>query len=320
MANSDWKLNLLVCRQAFTQLNLHVLRRYGPHLKLMIDCGAYIDYTHKNQPWPIQRYNRWVKSVMAFIETIGCEFDCYLALDVIGDGPATRYNYEAMLDAGLTPVPIVTRGATDDDIQRFVDTADKIAVGGIFGGKSEQAALKYMIDRLPADYPQHWLGFTNHDFVCYYKPTSVDSSSWTTSVRWGHTLVYLGGGKWHKVPTRRRRVSAPLRRRLRAMGFDPAGILHADNHKRLDNQAPTGQCITCASFVEYTRELEYQTGVRYYLAMASSPSSNLMMLQRHAGGPCFGMVRKSWVQGALHRPTVANGAIPAYEGDVVCVH
>ena len=304
------RLNLLVSRQIYERGDAAaIIAHYGSRLRLMVDCGAYIDYVNGLEPWPVSRYIAWLNRLVSELRGTGIEIDGYMALDVIGDGDATLANYEEMLDAGFSPIPILTRGASDVHLQRFLDTSDRLALGGIFGGTADKAALRLMISRLPAGYRQHWLGFMQHDFVAHYKPESVDTSTWARSLRWGDIFVYEGQGKSSLVRDYRLTITRPQRSAIRRLGFDPAKLLRA-NRKSMDNPDPIGDCLSVASYLAFARDLERVIGTRYFFAMAYSGMMNLMLMQRFVGGSCPGATtaadRIGWMASsppaALHVP------------------
>ena len=311
------RLNLLVSRQVYQRPTCAaVVRHFGPRIRLMIDCGAFVDYQKGLEPWTVPRYIAWLQSVLDELDGTGIEIDGYMALDVVGDADATLSNYEQMLDAGYSPIPILTRGASDAHLRRFLDTSGRIALGGIFGGSADQSALRKMVSRLPRGYPQHWLGFSQHDFVSYYRPDSVDTTSWARSTKWGDIFTYMGPGRWTKIKNYAIKITPAQRAAIRRLGFDPAKLL-TDNRKNLDNPEPIGDCVSLASYLAFAKDLERYIGTRYFFALAYSGTMSLMLLQTAAGGVCPGVTdandQRAWM--ASSPPGIVN--VPASR---VCHH
>ena len=56
----------------------------------------------------------------------------------------------------------------------------------------------------------HWLGYNNTEFIKYFKPTSVDSTTWNNGQKYGRIDIYKGHAKflstvkndWLKQPTK----------------------------------------------------------------------------------------------------------------------
>lgn len=262
-------------------------------MRLLIDCGAYTDFMAGRAALPISKYIAWLREIVPQFEKCGT-LHGYFALDVIGDADATRRNYEAMLDAGLRPIPIVTRGTPEADIQRMVETAPSVALGGIFGTTiKERSALRWMIGELPEGYDAHWLGFTDEHFVRFYQPDSLDSSNWKSANRYGALPMYMGdlafGRRLKHGMTLRKSES----RVIRSHAFDPA-LLRFKKHWR-PGRTELAQCIQNTMMLKYMRDLE-PLAVKFFFACPGITPIEFNLLYQYANGGdnCIGFpIRKT---------------------------
>ena len=282
-------VNVLISVPYLKSLAVRWLRHLGPRVSLLIDCGAFTTYSLGRPATKVEDYIKFINEFTASCGRYVNEFS-YMALDVIGDGQATMANYEAMLDAGLSPIPIMTRGASDVEVQRFLDTSDHIAVGGVFGGTADKSALRAMVHRLPKGHKQHWLGFTNHDFVTYYRPHSVDASSWQTVRRYGKLSAYLGNGRFAKPVFYGKPVPANVRAAIRAVGDDPAKLAVRELWKPYRGTTDDVQCIQTRLMIRYARELQARVGTRWYFAVNQSVFG-LGLVAHYYGAPCLCTIR-----------------------------
>ena len=285
------KHNILMARQLFLSPSGAAipygelyLREIGKYCRILIDCGAYTEFSLGHPSMEIGDFIRWISSLVSRNRHIE-ELE-YFALDVIGDGPKTRYNYDAMLDAGLTPIPIVTRGVSRADIKRYIDTAPKIAFGGIggtVGKRGQDQTLRRMISQVPVGYPQHWLGFTKHDYMVHYRPASVDAVSWVGGRAYGRTMIYHGNLSRPETPTKT--LSPRCRDTLRRHGFAPE-MVAALRSSETGVRHTLAQCVTIDSYVRYAEDLQSKLGTRYYFAGTTNPKLMAILAQRITNGPC----------------------------------
>jgi hypothetical protein len=194
----------------------------------------------------------------------------YFTLDVIGDPVATERNYQTMLDRGFNPIPIVTRGATLDDIDRYYETTDIVGLGGVTDAdKSSYAWVKAVMAHIGRERRAHILGFTSMDWLKYCRPYSADSSSWLKAARYGKSMLYLGQGRFKEVSRQDMRDGEPTRaviNRMRDLGFDAYGMQKAENwkgHRSMMSQL----CGT--SWVACSIDMERAIGTMLFLAVAN---------------------------------------------------
>ena len=259
-------------------------------MSILIDCGAFTEFMAGKPAFPVEKYIEWLARTMSTLQEFG-EIHGYMALDVIGNAEATMTNYEKMLDAGLQPIPIITRGVESHDIDRMVDTAPSIALGGIFGTTmKERSALRWMIDQLPEGYPQHWLGFTDGSFVRHYRPTSFDSSNWVSAERWGRLHNYLGNFQFSRGLKFGLTLNRQETRNIRSIGFDPS-LLGIPDNWRTKKQFNLVQCIQTAMHLRWMRDLE-ALNVKMFFACVwinRGVRYNLFQQYIHNGEDCIGL-------------------------------
>ena len=304
---------LLFARQTIEQRNeiatqyLHAVKDWT---RLMIDSGAYMEFTTGKEPMPIHAFAKWTRELL---RELGPDAEVeYMTLDVIGDPVRTRANYEALLDAGLRPIPILTRGAPDQDIARYLETSEKVGIGGVVGNAP---ALMAMVRRLPHGTPQHWLGFSTHDFLIALKPTSVDASSFTVGRVYSDHRYYAGGLRRPK--TVKSHLSAPDRRDLRRHGFAPE-LIRDRNSRGVMARDTLANCVTVDSYVRYSRDIEERLGTRYYFA-TGLPNWPLLftLAQRLKDASCCWKQYRTMEQ---VRPMLASGLRFPLDVTVPCRH
>ena len=200
---------------------------------------------------------------------------------------AAMVNYETMLDAGLHPIPILTRGIDPKDVERMIETSPLVAIGGIFGtSENEKSALRWMIDQLPPGYPAHWLGFTSAPFLRYYRPTSFDSSNWLRAAKWGilqPNIDNSGGGVQYGEE-----IDPKARALFRSLGFDP-GLLKLKESWGYKPGYNFIQCLQTAISLHCMRYWE-SLSVKMFLAWSSNSAYGLNALNQYLHGDqnCLG--------------------------------
>lgn len=118
----------------------------------------------------------------------------YFSLDVIGNPEKTRENLKIMLDKGLNPIPVFTRGDNPKYISDYYKNSDIIGIGGLVGTNAPKQQIKYLMENFCLNKKVHWLGYTGINLIKYYKPYMCDSSSWTYGARYGRVQIYDGEG------------------------------------------------------------------------------------------------------------------------------
>jgi hypothetical protein len=164
-------------------------------IPLMLDSGAYSAW-HVGAEIDLGEYIEYCKGH-------GANFEIQVALDVIGNKERSRPNLDAMLDAGLKPMPVFTidESESEENIDWFLQRSRSIGIAGnptapehswSIGNSNtfEEARIAYE-KRMELIYRQaegrvwlHGLSFTHSVLPWRSKCTSVDSSSWASSMRY----------------------------------------------------------------------------------------------------------------------------------------
>jgi len=184
------KLNILVSYVYWSDKIEELLLQNQDKVRFLLDSGAFTAWKQKK--------TITVDQYMRFLDDLKIEPWRYFTLDVIGDAKKTDEQYKEMLKCGFKPIPIFTRGEDFGKINELYETSDLVALGGLVGTPKNKGYVKRCMREI-GDRKVHWLGFTNQDFLAYYKPYSCDSSSWENTVRYGNLDFYIGKGQWFKI-------------------------------------------------------------------------------------------------------------------------
>lgn len=169
--------NILVAYPYMTPKMIDVLNANKDRTRFLLDSGAFTAWK-AGKPINLDDYCK-------FIERLPFEPWRYFMLDVIGNPHATMKNYETMLARGFKPVPIFTRGEDPSVLDDYYKTSDLVAIGGLVGTQGNKGFVKGIMEKV-AGRKVHWLGFTNLNFVRYFKPYSCDASSWNNGAQFGY--------------------------------------------------------------------------------------------------------------------------------------
>ncbi len=180
-------LNILVAYPYMDKGNIKTLYEHKDKIRFVLDSGAFTAWKAKKEI----KLDDYCK----FIEDLPFKPWRYFTLDVIGNPEASYRNYEIMLERGFNPVPIFTRGEDVSMIDKYYETSDVLGIGGLVGTKGSKGFIKGIMKHI-GDRKVHWLGFTNFEYVRYYKPYMCDSSGWTGGERYGQFKLYTGKGKF----------------------------------------------------------------------------------------------------------------------------
>lgn len=281
----DPLLNILIPRQTLdVSLDQSMIRRFGKSTRLMIDSGAYIDFSNDRDPMNVFDWIAWARQMKRDVIDYVAEFSGLVSLDVIGDPRATRRNYEIIRDAGIDVLPVITRGAPDEDIERYLDTSDYICLGGVArGGARERSIVKSLEARLPDTHRRHWLGFGPLNFVTRYRPYSYDSTGIASGNMYSNITLLMSDGRLRII--RDKVLTADDRRLIRKAGFNPNLAARPPAYKR-DYQS-IHSCLSVASYIDYGRMIEDRLGSRYHFACHARPEFTVQVYQRHLGGICL---------------------------------
>lgn len=264
---SDIKLNVLVAWPYLKPDLIAMLREHRQHIRLLVDSGAFT-------AWKAGKVLR-VGEYCDFIRSIQDIAWRYFALDVIGDPAGTRSNLDEMVRQGLRPVPIFTRGEDIGELDHLKAVSDIVAIGGLVGTKGNKGFVKGLMKYIqPSE--THWLGFTNTQFVSYYKPYSCDSSSWEMGGRYARFQLYMGKGLF--VPLTRadfvKMPPAKIVNGIKSYQMDPSDFSKKENWK-----GGHGVARVCGgrSIVRYSIELQKHMGTYHFMALTTPYALGLLL-------------------------------------------
>lgn len=265
--NRQPKFNLLISYPYVDDNALKVLKTFNnDRLRLVYDSGAFKAWK-SGKPINIDDYCK-------FIETVPCKPWRYFTLDVIGDEGATLKNYEIMLRRGFNPVPIFTRGADISHVDEYYKTSDVIGIGGLTHVRRNKKYVN-MIMKVVAGRKVHLLGYTNMDYIKFYRPYMCDASSWESGSRFGQLKLYLGKGKFETI-TRKTFIKRPapgICRAIKRMGFKVSDFSIESNWhggKGLMRQL----CIKNIMFT--ARDIEKFLGTKLFVATTANDSFSII--------------------------------------------
>ena len=261
------KLNLLVAYPYMSKPVIELLKGYGDSVRFVLDSGAFTAWK-AGKEITVDQYCK-------FIESLPFEPWRYFTLDVIGDPHGTLKNYQSMLDRGFKPVPIFTRGEDPSLIDHYYETSDVVGVGGLVGTRGNKGFVRGIMEHI-GDRKVHWLGFTAHDFVSFYKPYMCDSSGWESGARYGNFNIYLGGGRFKRLQKKDFREKPPqyLYDAITSYGYDAKDFAKKEHWH---GGASKNRALNAHSVVRYQRELEKKCGTYLFAAAATELAVKLLV-------------------------------------------
>jgi hypothetical protein len=162
--------------------------------RVIIDSGAFTAFTTGKvidpkvyAEWALDFELRWRPKMRSLH---------LMNLDVIGDQNGTWRNQKILENLGMNPLPIVTRGAEKQHLERALLGYDYIALGGLVPLASQPKQLRAWLDycfavivghsKKTGAMPKiHLLGITTDWVLKRYPCFSSDSSAWVSCLRFG---------------------------------------------------------------------------------------------------------------------------------------
>jgi len=176
-------LNVLIAYPYFSENWIEFLRKTPKEdYRLIVDSGAFSAWNTGLQI-DLDEYCRFLDAISDLRPFHAVQ------LDVYGDPHQSYQNFLTMNKRGYDVMPVFTRGETSSRLEDLYSYTDYIMFGGIAIGGKNDAYLRWFMNQ-NGKRRVHWLGFTNTSFVKYYRPESVDSSSWNSLRRFGNMAVY----------------------------------------------------------------------------------------------------------------------------------
>lgn len=252
-------LNLLVAIPYCTPDVMETLNS-RPEIRFLLDSGAFTAWK--------KGVNVELNDYLRFVENCEPKPWRYFTLDKIGDAKGTKENFSAILDAGLKPIPIFTRGDDLEEIDFYYEHSDVLALGGLVGTRKNKGFVRGIMEHI-GKRQIHMLGFINGDFLSYYRPYSCDSSSFARATRFGIIDVYMGLGRWRRY-TRATLLTAPDAETWRVFaeyGEDLDKLRHRSEWTNSGTGKFTVERMSMKAYVRFSLDIEKQLGVRYFLAL-----------------------------------------------------
>lgn len=174
----------------FKNINIATfLKSLSPHsLDVIADSGAFSAYTH-NQVIDVAQYADWLLRWKPL-------FTSYSNLDVKGDWRNGLRNQKYLESRGLAPFPVFHAAHDEswDLLRDFVSEYDYIGLGGMAGSMNRGSPLvRWAIKCFEVAGSKsvfHGFGMTTAEMLTGLPWHSVDSSSWTSGVRYGAVRLF----------------------------------------------------------------------------------------------------------------------------------
>lgn len=149
-----------------------------------IDSGAFSAHT-LGKVINIDEYILFIKEL---------KFDTYANLDVIGNSEKSFQNEAYMRAKGLTPLPVFHFGENITYLDRILNSGvEYFCLGGMVQAADLDEWLVNVWEHIHKNKPGikvHGFGLTDLELVLKYPWYSVDSSSWTSPVRFARFSVF----------------------------------------------------------------------------------------------------------------------------------
>lgn len=258
-------LNVLVAYPYMKADVIELLRENQTQIRFLLDSGAFTAWKAGKQI-NLDDYCR-------FIESLPFKPFGYFMLDVIGDPKATMKNYETMLKRGFKPIPIFTRGEHISVLDDYYKTSEVVGIGGLVGTSGNKGFVKGIMTKI-GQRKCHWLGFTQTNFIKYYRPYSCDSSTWEFGGRYGcaslfcyktNSLIKVDKTLYHQ--NRARFVDL-----CQQNGFDIY-----TKEKLFDGGDSVIRNAGAYGYVNFMREIEKQTHTKLFLALTTGLAFKLVL-------------------------------------------
>ena len=234
-------------------------------IELLMDSGAFTAFSSKSvKEISLEAYMRWLAMAPYPIWR-------YIQLDVIGDPGATMRNLEIMYAEGFEPIPVWTRGATEEQLHRMYEMSDVVCLGGLPGTADRLRVLRYFEEVVkPKGYNTHWLGFDYVPYLYHYKPYSADAStSAVVPVRYGRVTLF-DGNKKPVIIGRDSKITREVRRRLRLYDWDPREVQTTKFWASTKAECQHRVELGCRSWFNHAAHMWHDHNVRVFAVISTS--------------------------------------------------
>jgi len=140
-------------------------KKIGPYKKfkethpdgtIMLDSGAFTALM-RNETIDIEAYAKFCNEVKEWITY-------FVNLDVIGDGEASKVNYDYLRDQGIESLPVYHIGEDIKYLKYYLSRSNHIGLGGLVPYARDQRKLENFLTRtlelIPKDKQVHMFGIT----------------------------------------------------------------------------------------------------------------------------------------------------------------
>lgn len=261
--------------------------------KLVTDCGGDVDLFADSGAFSAASLGAEVTldSYSAWLAKWKHLFTAYANLDVIGNPAATLANQTELEARGFTPLPVFHYGSPWGYLERYCETHDYIALGGLVG-RTKRTTMPWLVRAFQiakdsSKHPRfHGFGVTGHDTLTDLPWYSADSSSWASGFRYGTARVFDPKTARFRALSIRDKVDVYKHSALlRSFGADPAAFMRGDRDTLI--RASVGSLMlaerylrkrfgTCAVYVAHpSKDAIVASGAAIYIAAGGeSPGSN----------------------------------------------
>jgi hypothetical protein len=263
-------LNLLLAYPYLKAPALEALRQAGSRVRFLLDSGAFTAWK-SGSPIALDDYCR-------FLERLPVTPWRYFTLDVIGDPKASLANYEIMRRRGFKPMPIFTRGDEPDILEYYYSTSDVVGIGSGVGTPKRRGFINGVMT-LAKGRRVHWLGFTDVDYLKYYRPYMADSSTWATALQYAVLKLYDRNGRSFKVSKQdfARRPSPDVRRILDTYEISPSVLAVKGNWKNSGSGKYPIEWATLRSSVRCQLDVGRALDTHLFMAVTSDMQIRLAL-------------------------------------------
>lgn len=204
--------------------------------KLVTDCGGDVDLFADSGAFSAASLGADVTldAYAAWLAKWRHLFTAYANLDVIGNPAATLANQVELEARGFTPLPVFHYGSPWGYLERYCESHDYIALGGLVG-RTKRTTMPWLVRAFqiakaaPKPVRYHGFGVTGQDTMTDLPWYSADSSSWASAMRYGTARLFNPKtGRFTLVATKNRAKVYRFSALLRSLGADPAAFMRND--------------------------------------------------------------------------------------------
>lgn len=170
------------------------IRALSSKMRILIDSGAYSNYTkrikalngEKVKPVTLEDY-------LDAISWLDGKVWGYITLDVIRDREATTRNLNAIVEAGYTPIPVLTFEHAIQEVRDLVKINPWVCVAGGADSRNRNINVRFrrVYQAADGEVKIHGLGYGRYPEILGTPIKSADSSSWCGGGQYGAISRFL---------------------------------------------------------------------------------------------------------------------------------